>query len=214
MTIAGSCSGLMRTAVAALTRHRRVEVAKLSRKIPENNLEFAVNRIAIVIGALALSGMAPAAAHAGEIFGGAYVHDVETPLTASGIEKGIDLQLGYRGGRIGSTPLQPYAFAAINTAGETHYGAVGLSARFGGQVYVRPGLGLAIHSGKTGNFVRSDNRIAFGSRILFEPELAVGVQVNERTSVEASWVHMSHGQIFGRHNPGIDNIGVRVNVGF
>ena len=172
-----------------------------------------MKRVALTIGALAVFGMTPAAAHAGELFGGVYVHDVETPLTASGIERGLDLQIGWRGGRIGSTPLQPYVFGALNTSGETNYAAVGISAKFGGQLYVRPGLGLAIHSGSSGNFTRPD-RIAFGSRVLFEPELAVGMQVNDRVSVEASWVHMSHAQLFGRQNPGIDNFGVRFNLGF
>ena len=155
----------------------------------------------------------PSAAQAGELFGGLYVHDIDTPLTKSGFEGGADLQLGWRGDRIGRTPLQPYVFGAVNTAGETNYAAVGLSAKFGDNLYVRPGLGLAIHSGSAGNFQRTD-RIAFGSRILFQPELGVGVQVNDRVSVEASWVHMSHAQLFGRQNPGIDNIGMRVNLGF
>ena len=48
--------------------------------------------------------------------------------------------------------------------------------------------------------------------MLFEPELAVGAQVNGRLSVEASWVHMSHAQLFSRENPGIDNLGVRLNL--
>jgi len=30
--------------------------------------------------------------------------------------------------------------------------------------------------------------------------------------MEASWVHMSHAQLFGRENPGIDNLGVRMNL--
>ena len=72
-------------------------------------------------------------------------------------------------------------------------------------------MGIAIHNGSTGNFQRTD-KIAFGSRVLFEPELGVGVQVNDRLSVEASWVHMSHAQLFGRQNPGIDNVGVRLNL--
>ena len=155
----------------------------------------------------------PSAAKAGEWFGGLYVHDIDTPLTKSGFEAGADIQLGWRGDRIGRTPLQPYVFGAVNTAGETNYAAVGLSAKFGKEVYVRPGLGLAVHSGSAGNFQRTD-RIAFGSRILFEPELGIGFQANDRLSVEASWVHMSHAQLFGRQNPGIDNIGMRVNLAF
>lgn len=159
----------------------------------------------------ALLALAATPAAAGELFGGIYIHDVKTPLDKSGIESGADLMLGYRGGRIAHTPLQPYAFAAVNTSGETNYAAVGLSAKFGKQIYVRPGLGLAIHSGSAGKYYRTD-KIAFGSRVLFEPELAVGTQLNDRLGIEASWVHMSHAQLFGRENPGIDNFGVRLNL--
>ena len=153
-----------------------------------------------------------APAQAGEVFGGVYVHDVDTPLTQSGIENGADIQLGYRGGRIGRTPLQPYVFGALNTAGDTSYAAVGLSAKFGKQVYLRPGLGIAIHNGSTKKFQDlSNDQIDFGSRVLFEPEIGLGVQLSDRASIEASWVHMSHAQLFGHQNPGIDNFGVRLN---
>ena len=162
---------------------------------------------------LATLAAAAVPAQAGEIFGGIYVHDVDTPLTRSGFESGADIQLGWRGDRIGRTPLQPYAFAAVNTSGETNYAAVGLSAKFGDRIYVRPGVGLAIHSGSAGNFQRTD-KVAFGSRVLFAPELGIGFQATERVSIEASWVHMSHAQLFGRQNPGIDNIGMRVNFAF
>ena len=148
-----------------------------------------------------------------ELFGGLYVHDIDSPLTKSDFEGGMDVQIGWRGGRIAATPLQPYAFAAFNTAGETHYGAIGLSAKFGNKLYVRPGVGIAVHTGSAGNFQRTD-RVAFGSRVLFAPELGIGAQVSDRVSVEASWVHMSHAQLFGRQNPGIDNVGVRVNFAF
>ena len=154
-----------------------------------------------------------APAQAGEVFGGVYVHDVDTPLTQSGIENGADIQLGYRGGRIGRTPLQPYVFGALNTAGDTSYAAVGLSAKFGKQVYFRPGLGIAIHNGSTKKFQDlSNDQIDFGSRVLFEPEIGLGVQLSDRASIEASWVHMSHAQLFGHQNPGIDNFGVRLNL--
>jgi hypothetical protein len=104
-------------------------------------------------------------------------------------------------------------FGALNTAGETSYAAVGLSARFGSSVYVRPGLGIAVHNGSARNFEDPTNgEIDFGSRVLFEPELGIGARINEHLSIEASWVHMSHAQLFGRQNPGIDNIGVRLNL--
>lgn len=152
--------------------------------------------------------------HASEIFAGIYKHDVKTFLVKSGnIEQGADVQFGWRGGRIGRTPLQPYVFGALNTAGDTSYAAVGLSAKFGDAIYIRPGLGLAIHTGSSANFENPYNdRIEFGSWVLFEPELGIGVRLAPRITAEASWVHMSHAQLFGRQNPGIDNIGVRVNV--
>jgi len=152
-------------------------------------------------------------ARAGELFGGLYVHDVKTPLTLSGEESGVDFQLGYRGARIGHTPLQPYIFGALNSAGNTSYAAAGLSAKFGKSVYIRPGLGIAVHTGSAKDFEDPTNgKIDFGSRVLFEPELGIGAEISSRASIEASWVHMSHARIFGRQNPGIDNIGVRLNL--
>jgi lipid A 3-O-deacylase len=158
-----------------------------------------------------IAAASPAAA--GELFGGLYVHDVDTPLTKSGVEGGADVQLGWRGARIGGTPLQPYIFGAVNSAGETNYGAVGISAKFGNRIYIRPGLGIAVHTGSARNVEDPTNgKVDFGSRILFEPELGIGAEISDRLSIEGSWVHLSHGQLFGRQNPGMDNIGVRLNL--
>ena len=163
--------------------------------------------------ALILAAAAVTPAQAGELFGGVYVHDINSPLTLSGIEDGFDVQIGYRGGRIGRTPLQPYAFGALNTAGQTSYAAAGLSAKFGDRLFVRPGLGIAIHNGSAANFEDPTNdKVEFGSRVLFEPELGVGARLSERMTVEASLVHLSHAQFFGKQNPGIDNLGVRLSV--
>lgn len=150
-------------------------------------------------------------AQAGELFGGLYAHAVNTPLSLeSSKEGGADLMVGFRGGRIGRTPIQPYLFGALNSSGDTSYAAAGLSARFGDRIYIRPGVGIAIHNGSTADHI-VPNRIAFGSRFLFEPELGIGTRLSTRATVEASWVHMSHAQLFGGENPGIDNIGVRLN---
>lgn len=171
-------------------------------------------RKAIFLSSAILAAIAlPSVARADDLFGGIYVHDVKLPTDKSGIEGGMDFQLGYRGGGIAHTPLQPYIFGALNTAGKTDYAAIGLSAKFGHGVYIRPGLGLAIQTGSAEKFQDPANHeIDFGSRILFEPELAVGTQINGRVSVEASWVHMSHAQLFAHQNPGIDNLGVRLNL--
>ena len=168
----------------------------------------------IVTCAIALGFLAAAPAHAGEVFGGLYVHGVDTPLTLGGSpEGGVDIQLGYRGGPIiNGTGIEPYVFGALNSKGDTSYAAAGVSWKFGDRFYVRPGIGLAVHTGSTANFDNpSNDRIEFGSRILFEPELGVGARISDRMTIEASWVHLSHATLFGGQNPGVDNIGARLN---
>lgn len=165
--------------------------------------------------ALLAACLAPVPAAAAELFGGLYAHGVNTPLTLGGSpEGGIDVQLGFRGSPIfAGAKLEPYVFGALNSKGDTHYAAAGLAWKFGDQIYVRPGLGLAIHSGSAANFSNPDNgKIEFGSRILFAPELGIGARVNDRLTIDASWVHLSHATLLGRQNPGIDNIGVRLNL--
>lgn len=155
----------------------------------------------------------PAPAAATELFGGAHLQGVATPFSLQADrEGGLAWSAGIRGKGIAGTPIRPYAFASVSARGDTSFVAAGLSARFGtDRIYVRPGVGLAVHNGSASNF-SEDDRLALGSRILFEPELAVGTRLNDRLSVEASWVHLSHGQIFGTQNPGIDNIGLRLNL--
>ena len=100
----------------------------------------------------------------------------------------------------------------MNSAGNTHYGAIGVSRKFGNQVYIRPGVGIAVHTGSaTKHEIFGNGEIEFGSRVLFEPELALGARLNDRMSVEASWVHLSHATLFSDQNPGIDNVGIRLN---
>ena len=161
--------------------------------------------------AIAIVGATPA--HAGEVFGGLYAHNVNTPISFGSPEGGLDIQLGYRGSGITGLKLEPYIFGALNTKGDTSYAAIGLSRKFGDRIYIRPGIGLAIHTGSAAKFENPFNdKIEFGSRILFEPELGVGVRVAPRMTLEASWVHMSHAQLFARQNPGIDNIGARFSL--
>jgi hypothetical protein len=165
----------------------------------------------------ALAGLCAGPAAAQEIFGGVYAHDVDTGLTKSGIEEGVDFELGWRGERlrflsaVGSP--SPHAFVSVNSAGNTHFASAGISWKIGRKVYARPGIGLAVHTGP-GSVVPGDDRIDFGSRILFAPEIGIGVQASERLSVEASWVHLSHAQLFSPQNPGLDTIGVRLNYRF
>lgn len=169
------------------------------------------------IGLILASAAAATPAQADEVFVGLYAHDVDTPLNLRGLGQGSDFHLGWRGDRIRSLSAigspSPYAFVAVNTGSSEHYAAAGISWKIGGQVYLRPGIGIAVHTAPT-NPNRPQPREALGSRILFEPEVAVGVQLSDRVSVEASLVHMSHATLLDEHNPGIDNIGVRLNYRF
>ncbi len=172
-----------------------------------------MNKIIATLAAVAAAFLLPSAASAQEVFGGIYAHAVGTKLSlGSSRESGLDFQIGYRGGNIiRGTKLQPYVLGALNSKGDTSYAAAGLSWKFGDRFYIRPGLGVAIHNGSTEDFELED-RIAFGSRLLIESEVGVGARINDRLTVEASLVHLSHAQFFGGQNPGIDNIGVRLNL--
>ena len=170
-----------------------------------------LSAFALLAFASAMTAATPAKAD--EIFGGVYVHDVDTFLTIAGVEKGADLQLGWRGDGIGKSRLQPYAFGAVNTAGQTNYAAAGVSMKFGDRIFIRPGLGLAVHTGSAKKFQDDTNdHLEFGSRVLFEPELGIGARINDRMTIEASWVHMSHATLFSDQNPGIDNLGARLSL--
>jgi len=170
-----------------------------------------LTRLYPAFAAFCLTCVSASPAQASEIFGGLFVHDIDSPLTKSGVESGIDVQLGWRGDPLTGLKLQPHAFVSVNSAGNTHYAAVGISRKFGDRVYLRPGLGIAVHTGSATKYqINGNGEIEFGSRLLFEPELAVGTKLNDRTSVEASWVHLSHAQLFAKQNPGLDNVGVRL----
>lgn len=158
-------------------------------------------------------------AMAGEIYGGIYAHEVDTPFTFETGEDGADIQFGYRFDEIASLPVvggpEPYVFGSVNTARDTSFVGGGLSWKIdAGPIYVRPGVGLVLHDAPS---YRTDPetgvRTDLGSRILFEPEIAVGANIAPHLSLEASWVHISNAQVFNsEQNPGIDMIGLRLNL--
>lgn len=157
----------------------------------------------------------PAAASAQEIYGGLYAHGVDTPFTFDTNEGGVDVQAGVRFDEIEAlADVQPYVFGSANLSGDTSFVGAGVSWKAEiGRLYVRPGVGLVIHDAPS---LRVDPetgmRTDLGSRVLFEPELAVGVDLDGRWSVEASWVHISNARLFNsEQNPGIDMMGLRVN---
>lgn len=172
-----------------------------------------MQRGALVCALTATMGLTASQARAGEIFGGVYAHDVNI-VTQSGIESGVDLQMGWRGARRGGLDFigrpSPYILGQINSAGNTSFAAAGFSWQFGNRFYFRPGIGLAIHNGPH-DFDPSGRRIYLGSRVLLEPEIGVGMTIGDRASAEISWVHLSHAQLAGQQNPGLDTLGLRLN---
>ena len=173
------------------------------------------NRIALLAaGFAAIATGTPA--QADEIFVGGYVHGVDTPFTLDIGERGADLQLGYRFDPIeGAYDLEPYLFGSLNTRGDTSFAGFGMSRKFEfGSVYIRPGVGLVLQD-QSGVELDPDTlrRKDLGSQVLFEPEIAIGADLSERVSIEASWVHLSHAQLFdSEQNPGVDMMGVRLNL--
>lgn len=181
-----------------------------------------------------------APALAGEAFVGVYKHDVTfigdaVGLGAAGREDGVDVHLGYRTNRIESLRWlgkpQVHAMVSINSENTSNFVAAGFDWRIElgqpGGFYLRPGLGLAYTDGKAGlppanapNISDEERarrtelyytRIDFGSHVLFEPELALGYDLNDSWSAELSYTHLSNGQIFHQgKNQGLDDAGVRL----
>lgn len=175
-----------------------------------------MKKIFILAAGAAVACPLPAAAN--EVIGGFYAHGVDTPFTFDTEESGVDFELGFRGKEIDELSFigspAPYVFGSLNTAGDTSFVAAGMAWKAEiGQVYIRPGIGLALHNGPSYRVsAETGQRTDLGSRVLFEPELAVGMDIDDRWSVEASWVHISNARLFNRsQNPGIDMIGLRVN---
>lgn len=171
----------------------------------------------VLVAATLLAAAAAQPAAAQEAFGGVYAHEVDTPLSLDTDEDGIDVMAGYRFGPVDALRVigrpQPYVMGSLNTAGDTSFIAAGLGWKLGkGPVYVRPGIGLAIHDGPDFRVNPVTGRQTdLGSRVLFSPEIAVGTRLGDRLTVEASWVHLSHARLFdGEQNPGLDMIGVRL----
>lgn len=173
-----------------------------------------------VLAVVALT-LAPLPAAAQEVFGGVYAHAVDTPFTLETTETGsVDIAAGIRFGGIEALDFlgkpEPYLLGSLNLSGDTSFAGGGVAWTIGkGPVYVRPGIGLVVHDGPEFRVNQATGfRTDLGSRVLFEPEIGLGYRVTERILVEAHWMHISQGQIFdGDQNPGIDMIGLRVNLG-
>lgn len=142
----------------------------------------------------------------------------------------VDVQLLYRSAPLGFA-LKPRLTARlqVNTAGRTSFASVGAEWRqhvLGGRFYGQTGIGLTLHNGyrftpdpfepglnrdeAVRRFEIDQSRTSFGSRVLFNPSLSLGMRLNDRWAIEAAFEHFSHAGVFSSQNPGINNFGVRL----
>lgn len=153
---------------------------------------------------------------AAEVFGGLSAHDVNLGISVCCYEHGIDVQAGLRSDPIVSLnhfgDLRLYGFGSINGSGGVDFGAAGVAWRLHltDRLYFQPALGAAVQNGDADDFQRRPNHLDLGSRILFEPEVSLGYRLATRWAAELSYVHLSHAQLAGPQNPGMDDLGVRL----
>lgn len=170
--------------------------------------------LAAAIAALGLGAVSPAAAQ--EVFAGVYAHDIDLGITVCCYEAGADIELGGRtaplvdAGKWGQ--LRLYALGSVNTSGGVDFGAAGAAWRvpLSSRLYLQAGLGGAVQDGDADQFQRRPDHLDLGSRVLFEPEATLGWAFSRRWAAELSYVHLSHAQLAGPQNPGMDDLGARL----
>jgi hypothetical protein len=172
-------------------------------------------RTAAAAATLALALAAAAPARAGDVLFGVLAHNADLGITVKPVEGGADVQVGYRTLQIPWLhwgDFRAHVIGEANTAGGVDFAAAGLSIRahLGRDFYIAPGIGGAVQDGDAHQYQVRPDRLSLGSRVLFEPELTAGWHVTDRLSVEAIYDHLSHGQLAGAQNPGVDNVGVRL----
>jgi hypothetical protein len=125
---------------------------------------------------------------------------------------------------------QPYIGGTLNVEGKTSYGGAGLLWRqnLGEKLYGDFALGVVVHNGvldledvrsKSSNIsefldiIRNNN--LYGSRVLFRPQLTLGVNLSDEWAVEGFVEHISHaGLLSDGPNEGSDAAGFRINRKF
>jgi lipid A 3-O-deacylase len=188
----------------------------------------------VLSAAAAASLLTAGAARADDLFGGLYAHGIGV---AGREQDSFDTMVGYRTNRLdwASWIFRPQAhiIVSVNDKYSTDFVAAGFDWRvqFSKNWYLRPGIGLAYTTGKAGlppsnvggltpmeenaRLHLYYTRIDFGDHYLFEPELALGYNIDPKWALELSYVHLSNGQILHQgKNQGLDDAGLRLNYHF
>jgi len=174
--------------------------------------------------------VAGTSARADDVMVGLYDHGVQSKQTKEG---GVDPLIGYSTDSINALwwlgKPEVHVIVAGNTNVPTDFVAAGFDWRinlFRSKFYLRPGIGFAYTTGKANIenpytpglsparmqmlLHEADTRIEFGTHWLFEPEIALGYRITPKWAIEASYVHLSNGQITHRgENQALDDVGLR-----
>lgn len=170
--------------------------------------------LALVLSAAVALISAPASA--GELYGGVYTHGARIGITVCCYEPGPDLEIGVMSDRWQALSkygdFRLYGLGSVNTRGGVDFAAAGLAWRIplGHRFYLQPGIGGAVQTGPAVGHQARPDKLYLGSRFLVEPQGSLGYQISPRWAVEASYVHLSHAQLAGPQNPGLDDLGVRL----
>jgi Lipid A 3-O-deacylase (PagL) len=111
------------------------------------------------------------------------------------------------------------ATLALNTAGKTDFGSVGLAwdRRLFGSLYGSLQFGIGDSDGVTGpsSDPKDRNRLLLGSKVLFREAGGLNWRMKNGWLIGVQYVHASNGLILGhRYNEGINDLGVRIGYRF
>lgn len=183
----------------------------------------------MVFAALLLACATPGAAAAqmlDQVWVGALAHDI-TDIGHGRESAGADLQLEVdtvkpRVLRFLGAPRVDAAIA-LNSAGTTNFGGVGLvwDRRLSGRLYGTLQLGVDYTDGVTeviqgpaGDSERR-HRLLLGSRTLFQEAVGLNWRLSDRWSLGGEYVHLSNGGLLGHHhNQGLNDLGLRLGYRF
>ena len=175
-------------------------------------------------------------ARASDVFVGGSTNGSPGVVATDVHQEGSAFEVGYRTDKLGFLRLllspQAYLFGSVSTKDDFDFVSAGLDWRIktptlhGHATYAQLGLGASANTAKTYRLdtpllppliyqARADyykTHADVGSNLLWEPEVALGVQVNRRVSAELFGLHMSHSRMAARENAGIDLFGARLNL--
>jgi len=157
-----------------------------------------------------------------QVWIGGYAHDI-SDLGAGKESNTADVQLEVDTAQpqllrlIGAPHLN--LTLALNTAGKTDFGAVGLAwdHRLVGSLYGSLQFGIGDSDGVTtpSDNPKDANRLLLGSKVLFREAVGVNWRMKQHWLIGVQFVHASNGLILGkRYNEGINDVGMRFGYRF